>query len=128
MSGIERVMGVPAGVWTRLREAEAAGGLRLGDIDVKRRKKSPVEVWGWFFGIDEPAARLLPVMRAIGESLGVPAVAGFPSRSDTAPCGQLVCVTVSAVVEDVTVVVKALIDAEQYADAVAAERLTEVAA
>lgn len=128
MPEIKKLMDLPPQVWEALWRAECLGGLPFEDVDVKRRRKSGVEVWAWFFGVRETLEQLLSAMRAIGAALGAPVEAGHPYRSDTAPSGQIVCLTVTTRIEDVAVVVKAMFDADEYAGAIAAEQpLTGVA-
>lgn len=125
---IESFAGFASKAWEFLAAAEAVGGVPFLDVEFSNFSNG-LRVLARLDEDAAPVATVLGAMRAIAELSGVDLEEGGPFQSIVFPSGHGRSASVEFDLQDgVRLKIRAIVDAEQYAVAVAETLLVEVAA
>jgi hypothetical protein len=115
-------------LWQLLGDIETLASLPVEGVKFTRYSSAGREVLVYLDEREIPLGSVLRSLDRIADYLGVQLDTGRPYRTETQPSGQGVCITMRTSVESMPVVLKALLDADAWAKAVAEQAAAGVAA
>lgn len=128
MANIKRFSAIAPKVWELAADLEKSTGVAVEQIKFVKYSNKGAQILAYLDERGAPIEKVLRGVRELAEQLGSAVEATLPYRTDTQPSGRGVTVTVATLIEELPLVFKALLDADQYEHALTVRQLTGVAA